>query len=101
MTDTFWNGEPAAALRGTAVVVDAPEFPQYWARAEGIVGQRIAVVRVSYCQHITYLDNRTGKGWLKVTKGFGSPRFGHADVRIEPDSFVAGGLLQPTIGGTS
>ena len=99
MTTTFWNGEAASAIRGTAVVALTPNMPLHWAHAEGIVGQRIDVVRVDYCQHVTYLDNRTGKGWLKVTKGYGSPRYGHAEVRIEPDSFVMGGLLRPTIGG--
>lgn len=92
MTQTFWNGEPAPAVRGTAVVADAPEFPQYWARTEGIIGQRIPVVRVQYGQWLYVLDNRRGQAWDKVTRGNGSPRYGHADVKIELGSFVMDGL---------
>jgi hypothetical protein len=89
---TFWNGLPTEAVRGTAVVADAPEFPQYWARREGIIGKRIDVVRVvldgvNYGGGIDYLDNRDGSGWLKVTEGHGSPAYGSAHVGIEPDSF--------------
>lgn len=89
---TFWNGERVVAVRGTAVVADAPEFPQYWARTEGIVGQRIAVVRVVYAPFVYVLDNRQGQAWEKVTRHKGSPRYGHADVRIEPNSFLMEGL---------
>ena len=92
MTHTFWNGTHADAILGTAVVADAPEFPQYWAKTEGIIGERIAVVRVDYCKHVTYLDNRTGQGWAKVTEGHGSPRYPHSDLDIEPNSFVMDGL---------
>ena len=92
MNRTFWNGEPCNAIRGTAVVADLPEFPQYWARVEGIVGQRIPVVEVSYGDWKYVLDNRFGQGWLKVTKGHGSPQYGHSQVGIEPNSFVMEGL---------
>lgn len=92
MTDTFWNGLPTPALRGTAVVAAAPEFPQYW--AADLVGQRIAVVHVTldgvaYGGGMTYLDDRDGSGWRKVTEGHGSPRWPHRGVRIVPDSFEA------------
>lgn len=90
----FWNGLPTEIERGTAIVVDAPEFLQYWARSEGIVGTRIAVVRVvldgvNYGGGTTYLDDRDGQGYAKVTGGHGSPRFGHRDIAIEPESFEA------------
>jgi hypothetical protein len=86
----FWNGLPTQAARGTAVVADAPEFPMYWAR--DIVGQRIAVVwvnldGVNYGGGETYLDDRDGSGWRKVTVGHGGPQYGHSDVAIEPGSF--------------
>lgn len=89
----FWNGLPTEVERGTAVVADAPEFPQYWAKVEGIVGQRIPVVRVvldgvNYGGGTDYLDNRTGIGWYKVTEGRGSPRWGSASLGVEPDSFT-------------
>ena len=89
---TYWNGLPTLAQRGTAIVADAPTVPQYWARTEGIVGTRIAVVcvvlhGVNYGGGIDYLDNRTGSGWAKVTTGHGSPRYGHASVAIVTDTF--------------
>lgn len=88
----YWNGLPTNVDRGTAVVADSPEFPRYWARTEGIIGQRIAVVRVdlngvNYGGGVAYLDDRDGSGWRKVTEGYGSPRFGHRDVAIEEGSF--------------
>jgi hypothetical protein len=88
----FWNGLPTEIERGTAVVADAPQFPMYWAREEGIVGQRIDVCRVvldgvNYGGGTTHLDNRRGQGYAKVSSG-GSPRYGHASVTIEPGSFV-------------
>jgi len=93
-TNAYWNGLPTIARRGTAVVADAPEFPQYWAKTEGLVGQRSAVVMVvldgvNYGGGVCYLDDRNGQGWNKVTIGRGSPGYGHADVAIEPDSFIA------------
>lgn len=89
----FWNGLPTEIERGTAVVADAPEFPLYWARTEGIVGFRISVVRVvldgvNYGGGTTYLDDRRGEGYAKVMAG-GSPRVGHRDVSIIPLSFEA------------
>lgn len=74
------------------MVADSPEFPQYWAR--GLVGQRIAVVEVelggvNYGGGVFYLDDRDGSGWAKVTEGHGSPRYSHANLSIEDDSFVA------------
>ena len=97
MTDieaTYWNGLPTPATRGTAIVAASPEFPAYWAKDEGIIGQRIAVVRVildgvNYGGGITHLDDRDGDGWAKVTTGHGSSRVGHADVAIVADSFEA------------
>lgn len=88
---TFWNGLPTPALRGTAVVAPAPEFPQYW--AADLVGQRIAVVLVvldgvNYGGGTSYLDDRDGSGWAKVTEGHGGPRWPHSDVAIVPDSFM-------------
>lgn len=87
---TFWNGLPTEAVRGSAVVADSGAFPQYWARP--LVGQRIPVVWVSldgvnYGGGESYLDDRDGSGWRKVTEGRGSPRYGHADLDIEPGSF--------------
>jgi hypothetical protein len=97
MSETFWNGLPTTAARGTAVVADAPEFPAYWARTEGIIGERIPVVEialdgVNYGGGTDYLDNRDGSGWRKVTDGHGGPRWPHRNVGIEPGSFVPDGI---------
>ncbi|WP_100811766.1 hypothetical protein [Microbacterium sp. BR1] len=91
-TETFWNGIPTQARRGTAIVDDAPEFPMYW--AADIVGQRIPVVEVvldgvNFGGGIDYLDDRDGSGWAKVTEGRGAPRLGHSRVSIKSDSFEA------------
>ncbi|WP_033189314.1 hypothetical protein [Rhodococcoides fascians] len=88
MTDkTYWNGEETPAWRGTAVVAPAPQFPEYW--AQDLVGERIDVVQVHYAGQTSYLDNRAGQGWRKVTEGHGGPRFPHANVSIKPGSFRA------------
>lgn len=89
---TFWNGLPTIAVRGTAVVADAPQFPQYWARH--LIGQRISVVLVALDGvnaggGITYLDDRDGSGWHKVTEGHGSPRWASSHVAIVPGSWEA------------
>lgn len=88
----YWNGLPTVVERGTAVVADTRQFPLYWARTEGIIGQRIAVVRVvldgvNYGGGTAYLDDREGQGWAKVS-GDGSPRSGHSDVVIVEGSFL-------------
>lgn len=90
MSDTFWNGLPTPALRGTAIVTDNPDAPGYWAR--DIVGQRVAVVRVTldgvnYGGGITWLFDGDGSGWAKVTAGHGSPRYGHRGLTVDEDSF--------------
>lgn len=90
---TFWNGLPVEAVRGSAIVADSPEFPEFWAKREGIIGQRIPVVMVNldganYGGGVTYLDNRNEEGWRKIAYGKGSPRYGHKDLDIEPDSFT-------------
>lgn len=97
-TIAYWNGLPTTATRGTAVVADAPSFPQYWAR--DLVGMRIEVVRVNldgvnYGGGTDYLDNRNGEGWKKVTLGRGSSRYAHSSVVIEPDSFLERTVTNP------
>lgn len=84
---TYWNGEETLAVRGTAVVTDTGQFPHYWAAQEGIVGERIPVVLVVYNGQVSFLDDRTGWGWHKVTEGHGSPAVGHKDVLIKRNSF--------------
>ena len=87
---TYWNGLPTTASRGTAIVADAPEFSLYWAKK--LVGQRIPVVMVdldgvNYGGGTTYLDNRDGQGWRKITEGRGSSTYAHGELSIEQNSF--------------
>lgn len=86
---TYWNGIPTEATRGTAIVSGNPDIPKYWARIEGILGQRISVVCVEVrgSVGVIYLDNRDGSGWTKVTQGHGSPGWGHKNVTIVAGSF--------------
>lgn len=90
---TYWNGEPTTANKGTAVVADGP-FPLYWAR--DLIGQRIAVVEVTYGSDTFYLDNRDGSGWAKLTTGYGSPNYGHREVDVERGSFLVDGVERLT-----
>jgi hypothetical protein len=87
---TRWNGEPCEAERGTAVVSDDGRFPDYWARRDGLVGERVALVRVVYGGSTSYLLDDEGQGWAKVTTGGGSPRVGHKNVTIEEGSWTPG-----------
>lgn len=106
--DTYWNGLPTPARKVTGVVpAHDPEVhpPQAWwagrgsppevAKALGIKhmpsedlqGQRIEAVEVvldgvNVGGGISYLDNRDGSGWAKVTEGHGSPRWGHRNVPL-------------------
>lgn len=91
MTTGYWNGLPTEVERGTAEVADETAFPLYWARTEGIVGERIPVVRVvldgvNFGGGVAYLDNRDEAGWQKVMAG-GGPNAGHRDVTIVEGSF--------------
>jgi len=88
MSETFWNGEPAVAVRGTGVVQPSPTVPQFWGRH--LIGRRVRVVRVTYGGHITYLYNDLGQGWHKVTKGYGSPRLAHANLSVADFEEYAG-----------
>ena len=87
MTKVFWNGEQVTAVRGTVIVADAPGKPMYWATIEGIIGQRISVVRVSRNTWMFTLDDRGDSGWRKITEGRGMPLWGHRTIHCEPDSF--------------
>lgn len=88
-TRTWWNGEPCYARRGTVVVAPATQHHGYWAK--DLIGSRVRVVSVIYDgQMPLYIFDDRGQGWMKVTDGRGSPRFGHAtvyadDATWEPD----------------
>lgn len=80
---TYWNGEPCKAERGSGVMLDSPEFPHFWGRAEGLVGTRVPVVKVEYGDQVFYLHNVEDQGWNKVTVGKGSPGWSHANLDVE------------------
>lgn len=79
-TPTYWNGEPATCVRGTAIVIAPLEYE----------GNRMPVVLVSVGSVSPFvLLDRGGQAWMKVTIGRGSPAYGHRDVSIDRESFVA------------
>lgn len=109
MPEGYWNGLPTTVRKVTGIVrqhdpaID-PEFA-WWAGkeytpapgdwpfdvtpqpAEDLQGQRINAVEVvldnvNHGGGITYLDDRDGSGWHKVTEGRGSPRVGHRNVPL-------------------
>jgi len=79
MTDTFWNGEPAVAVRGTGLVQPS-SLPAFWGK--DLTGKRVPVVKVVYGRHTFYLYDDGGAGWAKVTSGHGSPRLGHRNLTV-------------------
>lgn len=70
----FWNGEEVDAERGTGVMIDSPEFPMSWGREQGLIGQRVPVVKVRMRNGDRtpfFLWNKDNEGWKKVTEGRG------------------------------
>lgn len=85
----YYNGMKTTAITGSAVVADIPDKPLYWAKTEGIIGQRIDVIEVSldgvnYGGGIAYLDDRDCQGSQTVFEG---ARNVESFVSIEPSSF--------------
>jgi hypothetical protein len=83
---TYWNGELADARRVRVIVADDGRFPNYWARE--FVGQERDAVEVLSGDAPDdvfpfYLDDEDGTGWVKVTTGRGSPRWGHRTIQVE------------------
>jgi hypothetical protein len=76
---TYWSGKRCHAVRCNVIVADA-DFPGYWARP--FVGQVRKAVRVMTDASTFYIDNEDGSGWAKVTKGFGSPSWGHGSLAV-------------------
>lgn len=87
MPDTYWNGLPTPARKvvGTVRAWQDGDPPQAWWR--DLVGQRIEAVEVvldgvNSGGGTTYLDDRDGSGWAKVTVGHGGPRWPHGNVPL-------------------
>ena len=87
--ETFWNGEPCKAERGTGIMLDSPEHPRFWGRASGLIGQRVPVVRVEYNGQVFYLYDANSLGWHKVTDGQGSPSWSHHSLNVSDFEPVA------------
>lgn len=76
----YWNGEPCEARR-VRVVVGKSQLPTWWCAK--LEGTERAAVEVTYYGEKFYLDNENGSGWLKVTKGRGSPHLGHSSLPVD------------------
>lgn len=59
----------------------ADDIPSGWWCA-GMEGTLREAVRVEYGAEKFYLDNENGSAWLKVTKGKGSPEYGHSSLPV-------------------
>lgn len=73
---TYWNGEPCDANRAIAVISEPAPPEITWAES-GFFYTPTQIVEVNYQGTTFYLDNESGGGWAKVTRGRGSPRYGH------------------------
>lgn len=67
---TYWNGERCTARRVRVIVGESNPRGAWY---EGLEGTARDAVEVLYGDMVYYLDNEDGSGWLKVTKGRGSP----------------------------
>lgn len=87
----YWNGLPTKIRKVTGVVKDWDfdlDPPHAWWRR--ICGETVDAVEVCLDGvnfgggHIFLYDEDESSGWYKVTEGRGSPRFGHAELRLIP-----------------
>ena len=78
---TYWNGEeldePAERVR---VIIG--ECPIEWWCSDHIGEERDAV-KFKYRGETSYIDDKNGFGWAKVTTGKGSPRFESRGLPVE------------------
>jgi hypothetical protein len=79
-TRTYWNGQPAYA-RHVRVIVGPSPRPTWWCAS--LAGTERDAVEVRYGGEVFYLDNADGGGWAKVTRGHGSPEYGHRSLPVE------------------
>lgn len=93
MSKVYVNDTIMCAVKGKAVVANDGRFSMRWTREEGLVGKQIPVVMivlegVHRDKGLSYLDNRNGSAWSKVTQARGNARWQHREVAIEPNSFI-------------
>lgn len=74
----YWNGEPATYTACVVQIVRNDASPMHWYNA--FVGTYRQAIQISQNGHSFVIDNETGTGQYKVTKGMGSPGCGHADL---------------------
>jgi hypothetical protein len=70
--ETFWNGEPAVAVRVRVIVGESP-MESWW--CADLAGTERDAVRITYPRGTEpfYIDDEGGIGWAKVTAGRGAP----------------------------
>lgn len=89
--DGFWNGEPAKFRVVNIIVGQEPKqsrehFEKHYPGQKRymwfipFMGQTFQAVEITYQGETWYIDNSTGTGLYKVTKGMGSPTCGHASI---------------------
>lgn len=82
---TFWNGEPTHCRKVRVIVGPSPRKTWWCAGLQGTVRD---AVEVNYHGEVFYLDNpgppaaNPHEGWLKVTKGHGSPQWAHHELPV-------------------
>lgn len=76
---TYWNGEPTPA-RILRVIVGPSPVETWW--CAGLEGSEREAVEVTYGGEKFFLDNEDGSGWAKVTRGHGSPQWGHSSLPV-------------------
>lgn len=91
-TDGYWNGEPAKFTVHSVVVGDEPadQKAQFESMMKpGVkrflwftpfIGHIFQAVKVTQGGQSFFMNNEDGTGLLKVTKGLGSPSYGHRSI---------------------
>jgi len=77
---TYWNGEECTARKVFIIMRDeSDKFPCFWGKE--LAGKKVKAIEVSYFpDEKFYLFDEDDQGWLKVTKGQGSPQYGHRSI---------------------
>lgn len=83
----YWNGLPTPIRKivGTVKEWEEGDPPHAWWR--DLCGQEVRAIEVvldgvNYGGGVTYLYDEDGSGYYKVTRGNGSPRLGHKEIRL-------------------
>lgn len=75
----YWNGEPCEIEVIRIKMIDSPDVPLlFWGKP--FYGEPRQAIRVFYGKEPFVIDNEDGMGYRKVTKGMGSPSYGHRSI---------------------